>query len=174
MQIYNVLSTKYHTRIFHILRWISVYVSLVLMFVSIYINVLSTQIGLRLNTFNFISSVYSSHRSIHWYRNRHIIKAISIICNSVLKILSCLWSYYRESLDWSEDVVDSFTYCMWLHFINHYHTQTIVHCSVMAFGLPTVDVPLHLGTQTVPVHQLQQQQQPRCFTGFTNHYSTSL
>jgi hypothetical protein len=35
----------------------------------------------RMIIFNLISFVYSSHGSIHWYRNRHIIKAIYIIYN---------------------------------------------------------------------------------------------
>lgn len=51
--------------------------------------------------------------------------------------------------------------CSWSH----------LHCcySVAASRLPTVDMPLPLGSWTISVPQLQQPQQPHRFTQVTNH-----
>jgi hypothetical protein len=49
----------------------------------------------------------------------------------------------------------------------HWHPQSRLHChcSVVVCRLP-------LGSLTLPLLQLQQLQQPRCFPHFANHYST--
>jgi hypothetical protein len=46
-------------------------------------------------------------------------------------------------------------------------------CSIAAFRLPMAGIPFSPGFRTLPVPQLQKLQQLRCYTHFTNHYSTA-